>query len=76
MRETDYDPTLDGFPKPLDLLAMNEHTLPNYNFQMIANFIGVKEYIPEQHLAAYIAKWRYHVASEMLKARRAHENSG
>lgn len=72
MLEFDYDPTLDGFPKPLDLLAMNEHSLPNLNCEEAAKLIGVEKYNPSEHLHLFIAAWRYKMAAAMLEARKRH----
>lgn len=71
----DYDPTLDGFPKPLDVLAMNEGTIPAFTKAEAAAFIGVpaEQYTVAEHFPKFLAAWRYKMAAEMLEARKKYQ---
>lgn len=71
-----YDPYFDGFPHALDLLAMNEGTLPTIAMNTPGQaeaFLGIEHgtYRPDVHFPALLAKWRYACAIEMVKAGKA-----
>ncbi len=74
MREVEsWDPAADGFPKPVDIFAMNEHSTPSMPAEEIMKFIGLPStaFEPTVHIPVFLARWRYAVAREMMKAREA-----
>ena len=65
----DWTPESEWKPSRRDLIAMNEHSMPNWSPEQRAEFIGVNPlaWNDLKHTPMFVAKWRYMMADAMLK---------